>query len=223
MPVLVLRNGGASRRALAALENDPRVELLQAREPTPNWVALGQRVAGTLVVAERDPMRALTFAVTAGLRAPLVVAMQKRYKSQARDLLAAGASACVTLPLSAAHVTRLVKLLHAGQSVATMDGTLRLLLDPITRVVRYRNKPVQLSQREFTVLHCLSSRRGKPVSAEDVLRYVWADDRSERSRQILDVYICHLRRKLARVGLKGAITTLRGYGYTLTAALADPR
>jgi DNA-binding response OmpR family regulator len=210
----VLRRGSVAKRALAALEADARVELLQAREATPNWVAIGQRVAGTLVVTEQEPMRALTFTVTAGLRTPIIVAMHKRHRAHTRDLLAAGATACFTLPLRAADVTRLVKLLHPAPTVARMDRTLRLLLDPITRIVRYRNKPVQLSQREFTVLHCLSSREGKPVSAEDVLKYVWSDDASA-SRQILDVYICHLRRKLSRVGLKDAITTLRGFGYQL--------
>jgi DNA-binding response OmpR family regulator len=214
VPILVLRHGSVAKRALAALERDARVELFQARGATPDRVALGQRVAGTLVVTEQEPMRALTFAVTAGLRSPIVVAMHKRHRAHARDLLAAGASACVTLPLTTAHVTKLVKLLHPAPTVARMDGTLRLLLDPITRVVRYRDKPVQLSHREFTVLHCLSSREGMPVSADDVLRYVWADDASA-SRQILDVYICHLRRKLTRVGLKDAITTLRGFGYQL--------
>ena len=222
MPVLLLRHGAVGPRSIAALEKDKRVEVLHARGATPDWIALGQRVAGILIVTDQDPLAALTFGVTAGLRAPIVIAMHKRHRSEARDLLAAGASACLMLPLTTASVTKLVKLLRPTPGVARMDGTLRLLLDPITRVVRYRNKPVQLSQREFTVLHCLSSRHGKPVSAEDVLNYVWADDRSERSRQILDVYICHLRRKLARVGLKDAITTLRGYGYTLT-ALADPQ
>lgn len=222
MPILVLRHGSVARRALAALEADTRVELLKARGATPDWVALAQRVSGTLIVAELDPLSALTFALTAGLRAPIVVAMQKRYRDEARDLVAVGATACVTLPLTRASVTRIVKLLRPTSGVARIDPTLRLLLDPITRVVRYRSKPVKLSEREFTVLHCLSSRHGKPVSAEDVLNYVWAADRSERSRQILDVYICHLRRKLARVGLKGAITTLRGYGYSLK-ALADPQ
>lgn len=214
MPILVLRLGSVAKRALAALETDARVELLQAREATPNWVGIGQRVAGTLVVTEHEPMRGFTFAVTAGLRTPIVVAMHKRHKAHARDLLAAGARACVMLPLGPADVTRLVKLLHPSPTVARMDATLRLLLDPITRVVRYRNKPVQLSQREFTVLHCLSAREGKPVSAEEVMRYVWSED-SSASRQILDVYICHLRRKLSRVGLKDAITTLRGFGYQL--------
>lgn len=215
MPVLVLRHGAVAKGALAKLETDARVEVLQTREPTSDWVALGQRVAGTLVVTDREPMRALTFAITAGLRAPIAVAMQKRYRAEARDLRAAGASACMTLPLAPADVTRLVKLLRPAPGVARMDGTLRLLLDPITRVVRYRNKPVQLSQREFTVLHCLSSHQGKPVSADDVLRYVWAGDPSA-SRQILDVYICHLRRKLSRIGLDDAITTWRGFGYSLT-------
>ena len=218
----MLRHGSVARRALATLETDARVELLQARGATPDWVALGHRVAGTLIVAGQDPLTALTFALTAGLRAPIVVAMQKRYQGDAKDLVAVGATACVTLPLAKAAVTRIVKLLRPTSSVARMDPTLRLLLDPISRVVRYRNKPVKLSEREFTVLHCLSSRHGKPVSAEEVLNYVWADDRAERSRQILDVYICHLRRKLARLGLKDAITTLRGFGYSLT-ALADPQ
>jgi DNA-binding response OmpR family regulator len=222
VPVLVLRHGTVAKRGLAALEKDPRVELLYARGATPDWVALGHRVAGTLVVTEQDPLSALTFALTAGLRAPLVVAMHKRNRSECRDLMEAGASGCLTLPLTAADVRKLLKQLQPAPSVARMDATLRLLLDPITRIVRYRNKPVQLSQREFTVLHCLTSRHGRPVSAEEVLNYVWADERSERSRQILDVYICHLRRKLARVGLKDAITTLRGYGYSLT-ALADPQ
>jgi DNA-binding response OmpR family regulator len=222
VPVLLLRHGAVGPRSIAALDKDQRVEVLHARGATPDWVALGQRVAGTVIVTDQDPLAALTFGLTAGLRAPIAIGMHKRHRAESRDLLAAGASACLTLPLSAASVTRLVKLLRPTQSVARMDGTLRLLLDPITRVVRYRNKPVQLSQREFTVLHCLSSRHGKPVSAQDVMRYVWTDDASERSRQILDVYICHLRRKLARVGLKDAITTLRGYGYTLT-ALADPQ
>lgn len=220
MPVLLLRHGAVGPRSLTALEKDTRVELLHARGATPDWVALGQRVAGTLIVTDQEPLAALTFGVTAGLRGPIVIAMPRRYRSEARDLQAAGASACFALPLSAGDVSKLVKLLSPTPSVARMDGTLRLLLDPITRVVRYRNKPVQLSQREFTVLHCLCSQQGKPVSAQTVMRYVWTDDSSKRSRQILDVYICHLRRKLARVGLKDAITTLRGYGYTLT-ALAD--
>ena len=215
---MLLRHGRVASRALAALQRDARIELVQAKGAPADWVALGHRVAGTLLVCERDPLTALTFAITAGLRGPVVLAIQPRFRSHSRDLVRAGATACVTLPITRAQLTRIVKALRPAPSVAQMDGTLRILLDPITRVVRYRDKPVQLSQREFTVLHCLSSRQGKPVSAEDVMKYVWASD-ANGSRQILDVYICHLRRKLLKVGLKDAITTLRGYGYSLTPAI----
>lgn len=214
---MLLRHGRAARSALAALESDTRIEIVHATGAPADWVALAQRVSGTIIATDQDPLTALTFAVTAGLRGPIVLAMQKRYKSECRDLGEAGATTCVPLPIQPRDVTRIVKALQPRSSVAHIDGTLRLLLDPITRVVRYRNKPVQLSQREFTVLHCLSSRQGKPVSAEDVMKYVWAGD-ANGSRQILDVYICHLRRKLGTVGLKNAITTLRGYGYSLTPA-----
>ena len=215
---MILRHGRVAGSALAALASDTRIELVHATGATADWVALGHRVAGTLVVAEQDPLAALTYAITAGLTGPIVLAIHERYKKECRDLVRAGATACVCLPMTRAGVTRLVNALRPAPSVAQIDGTLRLVLDPITRIVRYRNKPVQLSQREFTVLHCLSSRHGKPVSAEHVMKYVWAGE-ANGSRQILDVYICHLRRKLGRVGLKNAITTLRGYGYSLAPAI----
>jgi hypothetical protein len=212
---MLLRHGKVAKRALAAMESDPRIELVRASGAPADWVALAHRVAGTIIVAEQDPLSALTFGITAGLRGPIVLGIQKRYKGQCRELSQAGATACVTLPVTRADVARVVNALRPSPSVAQIDGTLRLLLDPITRIVRYRNKPVQLSQREFSVLHCLSSRQGRPVSAEDVMKDVWASD-ANGSRQILDVYICHLRRKLEGVGLKNAITTLRGFGYSLT-------
>ena len=100
-----------------------------------------------------------------------------------------------------------------------MDGALHLVLDPIGRVVRLHDRSVKLSQREFAVLHCLTSQSGRPVSAYDLLAYVWGE-RSERkkTREILDVYIHTVRRKLKVLGLTNAIQTVRGYGYTLTAS-----
>ena len=37
----------------------------------------------------------------------------------------------------------------------------------------------------------------------------------DRPRQILDVYVFQLRKKLERLGLRGAISTVRGFGYAL--------
>jgi DNA-binding response OmpR family regulator len=82
--------------------------------------------------------------------------------------------------------------------------------------VRYHDKSIHLTQREFAVLHCLSSHNGRPVCAEDLLTFVWGEaNPQDRSRQILEVYIHQLRQKLERLGLKGAVSTVRGFGYVL--------
>jgi DNA-binding response OmpR family regulator len=213
-----VRRGPVSMRALMRLQEDARVELFVADELTTDWISFARRVAGTLVATEGDPLSALGYIVTAGMMGPIIVAMPSRFKTDCKDLIAAGALACVTMPISKADVDRLIPMLlrQGVRAPARMDATLRLLLDPISREVRYRDRRVRLSQREFAVLHCLSGHEGRPVSAEKLLTYVWGDaDSGERSRQILDVYIFQLRKKLERLSLKGAIATVRGFGYAL--------
>jgi DNA-binding response OmpR family regulator len=216
LPVLLVRRGPVGVRALAALHRDPRLEVFPMEELTPEWISFSQRVVGTIVATEGDPLRALSWMVTAGFRGPIVMAINTRYRADIDDLMLAGAVACVTLPVSDDDVGKLVPVLLKHAALAHIDTTLRLLLDPIGRVARYRDKSVRLSQREFAVLHCLSIHRGLPVRADEVMQIVWGQTRSEeRSRQILDVYVHQLRKKLGTVGLHGAIATIRGFGYAL--------
>jgi DNA-binding response OmpR family regulator len=162
-------------------------------------------------------MGALLFALTAGVSAPILVAAPRRMMGGKKDVLEAGAAACLVTPVTRADVTRLVKQLTAQTSGLSVDGALHLVLDPINRVVRLHDKSVKLSGREFAVLHCLTARHGRPVSAYDVMAYVWGE-RSERkkTREILDVYIHSVRQKLKKLGLAKAIQTVRGYGYALS-------
>jgi DNA-binding response OmpR family regulator len=216
VPALLLRRGPVSMRLLTALHEDPRFELFVTNELTPEWRSLAQRVAGILVATEGDPVHALAYVVTAGIAGPIVMLTTRGHKRDCEDLLAAGATACVVMPATTRELGRVLPLLHNHASSSRIESTLRLFLDPIGRVVRHHDKHVQLSQREFAVLHCLSSHGGRPVSAEYVLTSVWGDASSvDHSRQILDVYIFQLRKKLERIGLKGAISTVRGFGYAL--------
>lgn len=216
LAVFVLMRSIAGDRALGALRDDRRIELIQADARKTNWVSSAQRASAILVATGSDPMSALLFVVTAGITAPILVAVPRRLMSAKPDVLEAGAAACYATPVTRADVTRMVKLLTKQTSGLSVNAALHLVLDPITRVVRYQERSVRLSQREFAVLHCLTSRRGRPVSAYDVMAYVWGE-RSERkkTREILDVYIHSVRGKLKRLGLSDAIQTVRGYGYTL--------
>src|SRR5207302_2591204 len=207
LPVLLLRRGAVPMRSVAALRADRRLEVFAVDQLTPDWIAFAQRVAGVFVASEKDPMSALGYAVTSRVTAPLVMLVGPRHKASCKDLIAAGARACLTLPVAPADLDGVIPtlFLHAGH--ARIDGTLRLLLDPIDRLVRYHDRCVHLSQREFALLHCLSARRGRPASAEELLTYVWGEKQSNgRPRQILDVYIFQLRKKLERLGLRGGIS-----------------
>lgn len=216
VPVLVVRRGPTSIRALGALEQDPRVELYVADALTSDWLTFARRAAGLITLTDTDPLSALGYVVTAEVSCPIVVALSRRYRGDMRDLLEAGAAAGVTTPLSRTDIDRVIAIFTARPARAQVDGSLRLLLDPVSRVAHYRNKVVRLSLREFALLHCLSEQRGLPVSADAIMRSVWGDAAVD-SRRTLDVYVFQLRRKLRSIGLPEAISTVRGFGYALSA------
>ncbi|HEU4994391.1 MAG TPA: winged helix-turn-helix domain-containing protein [Gemmatimonadaceae bacterium] len=203
-------------RSLAPLHEDRRFELITTDRMLPEWTALARRVSGTIVATDEDPLSALVYAVTAGLTGPMALLYPKHYGGDSRELRAAGAAACHTLPVMKKHLDSIADLFATSASLMRVDGRLHLLFDPIALTVRFRDQSVRLSQREFAVLQFMSSFEGQPVAAHKLLEYVWGSHRGgSRPRQILDVYIFQLRRKLERIGLRNAITTVRGVGYAL--------
>lgn len=83
-------------------------------------------------------------------------------------------------------------------------------LDPAAHRVLYRNKPVELSSREFSVLHALMLNAGKVLSRTqlEAQLYAWGD---EIESNAVEVHIHHLRRKL----VPELIETIRGVGYLM--------
>lgn len=83
-------------------------------------------------------------------------------------------------------------------------------LDPAAHQVTYQGKSVDLSAKEFAVLHALMLNQGKVLSRavlEEKL-YAWGD---EIESNVVEVHIHHLRRKLAPT----LIETIRGVGYLI--------
>lgn len=217
VPLLLYRRGAVPLRALAALEADRRLEVFAPVELTPEWVSFSQRTAGCIVAASDDPLGAFSYALMAGLRGRIVVAMDRRFATDCGDLMSAGAFACVTFPFSREDVGRLVDSLRPHAGSAQVERTLRLLLDPVSRTIRHLDRSARLTQREFALLHCLVSHAGRAVRAEELLATAWGDNpKVAGSRPVLEVYVHQLRKKLAAVGLDGVLRTVRGYGYELT-------
>jgi DNA-binding response OmpR family regulator len=89
-----------------------------------------------------------------------------------------------------------------------------LVLDLTRREVQRDGATVQLSDREFRVLHHLLEHQGEVISRERLLSEVWGYHFNPGSN-VVDVCIRRLRKKL---GTDAPIETIRHAGYRVTAA-----
>ena len=69
---------------------------------------------------------------------------------------------------------------------------------------------LELSPNEQAILSCLLTHRGEVVSRERLAELI-----GESAANKVDVYICYLRRKIAKITPVKLITTVRNCGYKL--------
>jgi DNA-binding response OmpR family regulator len=72
-----------------------------------------------------------------------------------------------------------------------------LVIDLETRVVSLNDKPVRLTGKEHHIFELLSLRKGTIVTREMFLGHLYGG-MDEPGLKIIDVFVCHLRKKLAR-------------------------
>ncbi len=115
----------------------------------------------------------------------------------------------------AARLRALVRRSHGQAQPVLRIGALEL--DPAAHAVRFEGAPVDLSGREFSVLHALALNAGRVLSRDRLEQtlYGWGE---EVESNAIEVHIHHLRRKL-RADL---IRTVRGVGYTMPNAGDSP-
>lgn len=85
-----------------------------------------------------------------------------------------------------------------------------LELNPAEHRARFRGQPIELTAREFSLLHELMLNAGRVLSREQLEQrlYAWGD---EVESNAIEVHVHHLRRKLA----PELVRTIRGVGYMM--------
>lgn len=99
-------------------------------------------------------------------------------------------------------------------------GVLRageLTVDPATRSVRLAGRRIDLSAKEFALLHALAEDPTRVYGKQELLRDVWGYLAAGRTRT-LDAHACRLRKKLSP-SPRPWVVNVRGVGYRLTEAL----
>jgi DNA-binding response OmpR family regulator len=124
--------------------------------------------------------------------------------------LRAGADDYVTKPFSFAELVARVnaRLRTPVAEAAPVLAYGRVSLDLHRRLVHIDGNDADLTSREFALLEVLMNHPRQILSHAQLLAQVWGDQQAPGSN-VIEVYIRHLRRKLAR----DAIETVRGAGY----------
>lgn len=130
--------------------------------------------------------------------------------------LRAGADDYLAKPFSFAELlARIQVVLRRGA-----DSTSRILkvadlqLDPLTHTVERAGRIIDLTAKQFMLLHYLMSHAGRVVTRSMLLEHVWNFE-FDGGSNVIDVHINRLRNKIDRDFEKPLIRTLRGVGYVL--------
>lgn len=127
--------------------------------------------------------------------------------------LQAGADDCMVKPYGYRElVARMNAVVRRGgpRPAATIThGPLHI--DPLSRQVRLDGRVIEVTRKEFDLLHLLASVPQSVLTRRDLMARVWSDDWAASSRTV-DTHISTLRSKL---GCGDWIVTVRGIGYRL--------
>ncbi len=82
------------------------------------------------------------------------------------------------------------------------------------RVIEKEEQKIELTKNEYSILYYLSINKGKVVSRDEIMDYLW-ESQEFIDDNTLSVNIKRLRDKLDALGLVNRIETRRGQGYLL--------
>ena len=157
----------------------------------------------------------------AGITTPVILLTAKGEEIDKVVGLEIGADDYVTKPFSLRELLARVKaILRRGENLVMNESGSevkigRLEINFNGYKATSKNKDVQMSHKEFEILHFLWKRRNSTVSRDDLLTEIWGYDENPTTRTV-DNFILKLRQKVeVDSNHPQVILTVHGIGYKL--------
>ncbi|SEL68601.1 response regulator transcription factor [Nonomuraea pusilla] len=148
---------------------------------------------------------------------PVIVATARDGDAEMVPVLDAGADDYVVKPFSAAQLDARIRavLRRAGGTQPEPLRVGELHVDPRARTATLGGAALDLTPREFDVLHYLAARPGEVVTKRQLLTEVWQLPYGGADKTV-DVHLSWLRRKLGETAAEPRyLHTVRGVGVKL--------
>lgn len=117
------------------------------------------------------------------------------------------------LQILSARIEAILKRTYKNAATTILScGDLKL--DVAKGKIYYDGKEEILTKNELKILHFLILHRGKIVSREELMEYLWSSELFVDDNT-LSVNMTRLRKKLEDIGLTNPIETRRGLGYVI--------
>ncbi len=152
---------------------------------------------------------------------PVVVVTARDDEAEIIRVLDAGADDYVIKPFGPGQIEARIRavLRRSAQGEPNADSQLKvggLRLDPEGHEATLDDAPLDLSRREFDLLHYLALRAGQVVTRRDLLTHVWRLPYGGADKTV-DVHVSWLRRKLGETAQQPRyLHTVRGVGIKLS-------
>jgi DNA-binding response OmpR family regulator len=153
----------------------------------------------------------------ANTSAPIIMLSARDAVPDRVEGLSAGADDYMTKPFAFQELLARVKAQNRRQTnAAPVRHGEGLALNPKLREVEWRNKRIDLTEREYELLELFVKHEGEALSRQKIFDALW-EGQGGVSINVVDVYVGYLRKKLAGLGRGGRplIQTVRGVGFVL--------
>ena len=113
-----------------------------------------------------------------------------------------------------ARINALIKRAYPNNSNLDVIEHNGFKLNILSSTIEYNGNSEELTKNEMKILYYLLINKGKIVSREAIMEYLW-DSSMFVNDNTLTVNITRIRNKIEEIGLKDFIKTKRGQGYII--------
>lgn len=170
-----------------------------------------------IMLPKMDGINILKHIRKEGLSTPVILLTARGEISDKVVGLDSGADDYLAKPFASEELLARIRAVSRRKGEVLQDNSLNfgdLQLNISTLKLNNENKEIKLILKEAELLEVLITRKNLTTSKELIIEKLWGFD-SEIEHNHVEVYISFLRKKLAHLGSKVTIKTIRGVGYIL--------